>query len=177
MSGTSAASAATFRFDLDDVPSTDVHVRPYAAPGAAARPAPEKPDPTNAEFVRYLWALAAARRAQIPMRLTSVSVNATQRVLEQAARAAWEGRTPALLLAVLSLIVDDWRAPLHTTGAWDEWVLEWWSAGARKLTLHVDDTAIEYVKVWGTDIDSEMEAGAVGVDETFVDLWAWLNET
>lgn len=63
--------------------------------------------------------------------------------------------------------------PLLTRGAWDEPVLEWWSSGPRKLTIHIGPTDITYVKVWGPDIEHEMEEGRMS-DTTIGELWAWL---
>lgn len=54
-------------------------------------------------------------------------------------------------------------------------VLEWWAAGGKKLTLYVYESWIEYVKVWGANIDIEMEDGKLSGGVRFSDLWSWLS--
>lgn len=57
---------------------------------------------------------------------------------------------------------------------WDDVVMEWWN-GQRKLTLYFQpDGEIQFTKVWGADIDTEMEDGILG-DCTFESLWDWLQ--
>jgi hypothetical protein len=67
--------------------------------------------------------------------------------------------------------------PLETIGAWGQNVLEWWN-GNKKLTIHFDindDSRVSYVKVWGPDMDSEMETGSLEY-EGFKELWKWLQD-
>lgn len=54
-------------------------------------------------------------------------------------------------------------------------VVELWR-GPRKVTLdvHLDGRPAEYTKVWGPDLDTEMETGTVGVEATAEALFAWL---
>jgi hypothetical protein len=56
----------------------------------------------------------------------------------------------------------------------EEIVFEWWS-GARKLSVYVSEKEIQYIKVWGIDINQEMEDGELSTDSKFSDLWAWLT--
>lgn len=51
-----------------------------------------------------------------------------------------------------------WDAPNVTASPLGEVVLEWWNH-EKKLTLYVDKEQTEYVKVWGDDIDTEMDDG------------------
>lgn len=54
-------------------------------------------------------------------------------------------------------------------------VFEWWS-GARKLTVYVTPSQMSYVRVWGDDMDEEMEDGEIDdLDYDFTALWGWLN--
>ena len=56
----------------------------------------------------------------------------------------------------------------------DEIVLEWWK-GEKKLAIYASPGAIEYVKVWGPDIFSEMEDGNIENAQDFQSLWRWLT--
>jgi hypothetical protein len=59
-----------------------------------------------------------------------------------------------------------------TAGVNGEVVLEWWH-GEKKLTVYVTSESVEYLKVWGDDIGSEMEDGdAAPVAPA---LWRWLT--
>jgi hypothetical protein len=54
-------------------------------------------------------------------------------------------------------------------------VLEWWLLG-KKLTVYVSQQETAYIKVWGDDIDNDMEDGVLqSVPADFVDLWTWIN--
>jgi hypothetical protein len=55
----------------------------------------------------------------------------------------------------------------------EEVVFEWWS-GKRKLSVYIGEKAIRYIKVWGIDINQEMEDGELSTGSKFSDLWAWL---
>jgi len=72
----------------------------------------------------------------------------------------------------------------HGWAVWDpnvtlslegEIVLEWWN-GEKKLTIYVSRDAADFVKVWGPDIDSQMEDGEISGPSGWVSLWEWLTE-
>jgi hypothetical protein len=53
--------------------------------------------------------------------------------------------------------------------------LEWWH-NSRSLTVYINsDNAIEYLKVWGTDITSDMEDGSVTLLTDVISLLKWLH--
>jgi hypothetical protein len=53
--------------------------------------------------------------------------------------------------------------------------LEWWH-NSRSLTVYINsDNAIEYLKVWGTDITSDMEDGSVTYLTDVISLLKWLH--
>jgi len=82
----------------------------------------------------------------------------------------------AWLDAQAQLVGPRWRSPLRNTSPWGEQVFEWWH-GERKLTVYFQNTAdVEYMKVWGPDVDTEMESGNIGAT-AFQDLWRWLHST
>lgn len=54
-------------------------------------------------------------------------------------------------------------------------VMEWWR-GLKKLTLYL--AAAEkpiFVRVWGDDIDTEMDDGTLAAVDDFAKLWVFLN--
>ena len=67
-----------------------------------------------------------------------------------------------------------WSAPHVVLDAHGNVVLEWWE-GQKKLTIYVHPGPVEYVKVWGPDIFSEMEDGEVEGVEDRRALWNWLT--
>jgi hypothetical protein len=75
-----------------------------------------------------------------------------------------------------TLTIDrGWIAPHVVADAHGNVVLEWWE-GRKKLTIYVYPETVEYVKVWGPDIFSEMEDGEVEGAEDHRALWRWLTE-
>jgi hypothetical protein len=66
-----------------------------------------------------------------------------------------------------------WIRPHVVADADGDVVFEWWN-GRKKLTVYVTPNTVEYVKVEGPDIASDMEDGTVGVDRARLDLWHWL---
>lgn len=66
-----------------------------------------------------------------------------------------------------------WCEPLINLGIDSEIVFEWWHEN-KKLTVYILGNTAEYIKVWGTDIDNEMEDGSVTSPAELTDLWKWL---
>jgi hypothetical protein len=67
----------------------------------------------------------------------------------------------------------EWIAPLVVADAHRNVVFEWWE-GQKKLTVYVTPIGVEYVKVWGPDIFSEMDDGDIKGAEDRRTLWRWL---
>lgn len=66
-----------------------------------------------------------------------------------------------------------WFAP-HVTKLDDSVVLEWWH-NERKITIDVHTDKIEYMRVWGDNIDTEMADGELPLDLSGAhELWDWL---
>ena len=68
------------------------------------------------------------------------------------------------------------RKPLRTPAVsydYDGYITLVWRNGKHELYLEVNDEEIEYVKVWGANIDSEMDAGVPNKDN-YLTLWEWL---
>jgi len=55
-----------------------------------------------------------------------------------------------------------------------EIVFEWWH-NQKKITLYFGEENAEYIKVWGTDIDTEMDSGPLSDGWILTSLWLWLN--
>ena len=77
-----------------------------------------------------------------------------------------------LFLEVVDL-GQKWMKPNVTASADGEVVFEWWN-GTKKLTIYIGDQSAEYVKVWGTDIDTEMSDGNADLSSIRQSLWRWL---
>jgi hypothetical protein len=67
-----------------------------------------------------------------------------------------------------------WGLPLINVGFDSEVILEWWHKD-RKLDFDILSSNIDYMKVWGADIDSEMEDGSITINESVLtSLWKWI---
>lgn len=67
-----------------------------------------------------------------------------------------------------------WIAPNVVADADGNVVFEWWE-DQKKLTIYIHPETVEYVKVWGPDIFSEMENGEAEGIEARRMLWNWLT--
>lgn len=66
-----------------------------------------------------------------------------------------------------------WNDPLLNIGIENEIVLEWWN-NSKKLTIYVDEDSIDVLKVWGADIDNEMEDDSINLKQDLTSLWEWI---
>lgn len=66
-----------------------------------------------------------------------------------------------------------WRDPFVSLDESGNIVFEWWNEN-KKVTLYVLPEASEFIKSWGTDIETEMMADELHGQE-FQDIWRWLN--
>lgn len=64
--------------------------------------------------------------------------------------------------------------PLINSNDEGEIVLEWWHR-ARKLTVYVEAAQINFVRVWGADISTQMDDGIVQNPQHFLQIWRWLH--
>ena len=68
-----------------------------------------------------------------------------------------------------------WNLPLVNVGFDSEVLLEWWNKD-RKLDFEILGSNIDYIKVWGADIDNEMEDGSITINESeLISLWKWIT--
>ncbi len=68
---------------------------------------------------------------------------------------------------------DRWFRPFISSDENGDVVFEWWR-DERKLTVFVTPTTVDYIKVWGVNIFTEMEDGTLHTDATVRDVWQWL---
>jgi hypothetical protein len=66
-----------------------------------------------------------------------------------------------------------WTDPLVNITLEEEICYEWWYH-TRKLTIYVYDLTVQYIKVWGADIENEMEDGSICNIQDLTDLWVCL---
>ncbi|MBR8828429.1 MAG: hypothetical protein DSM107014_11115 [Gomphosphaeria aponina SAG 52.96 = DSM 107014] len=67
-----------------------------------------------------------------------------------------------------------WSVPLINVTEAQEIVLEWWNK-TKKITIYIDQETIDYIKVWGPDMDNEMEEGSITLDQDLKNFWNWIN--
>lgn len=76
------------------------------------------------------------------------------------------------LRKIVSLRKYWWSEPLVNISD-SELVFEWWHDG-KKITVYFSETDAEFIKVWGADIDNEMEEGIAETNDQIESLWKWL---
>jgi hypothetical protein len=69
--------------------------------------------------------------------------------------------------------LGSWSSPHITLSENNEIVFEWWQ-GRKKITFYFGNGQPEYIKIWGANIDSEMDSGALTDGWTLTSLWLWL---
>jgi hypothetical protein len=67
-----------------------------------------------------------------------------------------------------------WQDPLVNITFEHEIVLEWWNK-SKKITVYVSEEAIDYIKVWGADMDDEMAEGSINLNDDLTDLSQWIS--
>lgn len=82
-----------------------------------------------------------------------------------------EARLPELYR--LSKVQGVWREPHVSASEAGEISFEWWS-GPRKVTMYFSDDAIEIMRVWGVNMDTEMELQLMPKLDSFPAVWSWL---
>lgn len=86
-------------------------------------------------------------------------------------------RAYILLDTFLSAVIDSgriWRPPFISSDENGHITIEW-KSGRHELHLEFSQETEEYIKIWGTNIESEMHLGILTPAE-YVNLWDWLND-
>lgn len=73
----------------------------------------------------------------------------------------------------LSTLQGVWREPHVSASEAGEISFEWWS-GPRKVTMYFTDHAAEIMRVWGVDMNTEMELQPMPTLDSFPAVWSWL---
>ena len=71
------------------------------------------------------------------------------------------------------MVADRWVAPHVSASEIGEITFEWWE-DARKLTIYFGDHSIEVLRVWGPDMDQEMDHHQIVKTAQLAPAWAWL---
>jgi len=83
-------------------------------------------------------------------------------------------RASAALTELYRVCSGAWLPPHISASEEGEITFEWWS-GARKLTMYIGATSMEVLKVWGVDLNNEMESVVLRDATNFGPVWAWLH--
>jgi hypothetical protein len=78
------------------------------------------------------------------------------------------------LIVVRASKLSGWRTPHITSSEQGEIVCEWWRK-EKKLTIYFGDDGVEFIKVWGADIEKDMESGDLATEWDVVAVWRWLQ--
>jgi hypothetical protein len=70
--------------------------------------------------------------------------------------------------------LGSWSSPHITLSENGEVVFEWWQHN-KKITLYFGESEPEFIKVWGTDIETEMDSGPLTDGWTLTSVWLWLH--
>lgn len=60
----------------------------------------------------------------------------------------------------------------------EDLIFEWWN-NHKKLTIYLNKESfqIDYIQVWGSDVQNEMQEGTIKNLDTFKTIFKWLNKT
>lgn len=73
----------------------------------------------------------------------------------------------------LAMVADRWVPPHISASESGEVTFEWWD-DVRKLTVYFGDHDMEVIRVWGTDMDHEMDHSQIVKTAQVARAWAWL---
>lgn len=113
---------------------------------------------------------------QLPIRGYSLNHKTYRRIAELGADNETYKYTLEWLKRLHKVITSNqmwWREPLVNLSFDSEIVFEWWHKN-KKLTVYILGNTVEYIKVWGIDIDNEMEDGSATSPVELMNLWKWL---
>ena len=76
---------------------------------------------------------------------------------------------------MLDVVISEgqpWLMPFISSDE-DGYITVAWHKGEHELHLDITETELEYTKVWGIKIDTEMDEGVLK-SENYLELWEWL---
>ena len=74
----------------------------------------------------------------------------------------------------LSVTDHKWIDPLFITSDEDGDIEVSWYHGKHELHMTINEVEMEYIKVWGIKIDTEMDCDTLTDNNSFIELWDWL---
>lgn len=80
-----------------------------------------------------------------------------------------------LMEKLLDAVISEgypWFMPFISSDE-DGYITAAWHKGKHELHLDITETEVEYTKVWGIKIDTEMHEGVLKSDD-YLELWEWL---
>jgi hypothetical protein len=80
-----------------------------------------------------------------------------------------------ILSALLNLVVETgslWLTPFISSDEDGKITVEW-HKGSHELHLEIGEQEVEYIKVWGSNIQNEMQIGSYDKNN-YLTLWEWL---
>lgn len=76
----------------------------------------------------------------------------------------------------VAMLAGIWIPPHISASEAGEITFEWWE-GSRKLTIYFGDHDMEVIRVWGADMEHEMDQRVVAGPADLAPAWAWLYGT
>lgn len=73
----------------------------------------------------------------------------------------------------LAMVAGSWVPPHISASEDGEITFEWWE-GARKLTIYFGANHMEVIRVWGTNMEHEMDHRFISDPAELAPAWAWL---
>ena len=132
-------------------------------------PAPQSDSASN-QFARLLTLGSQTKLARIRTLKEDWDGYGSAKPMSEAIANA-EARLPELYR--LSTIQGVWREPHISASEAGEISFEWWS-GPRKVTMYFGADTVEIIKVWGVNMDTEMDLQQMLTLDSFPAVWAWL---
>lgn len=133
-------------------------------------PAPEQAEAQANQLARFFTVTSQEKLASLLLLPEDWDGNGSLKPAETAVANA-SARLPELYR--LTTVRGVWREPLVGASEAGEVTFEWWS-GPRKVTMYFGPQSVEVIRVWGVNINTEMEHQLMPTLDAFPAVWAWL---
>lgn len=105
---------------------------------------------------------------------TKIAELAARAEVPPSPRAVNSARSYLRIIFCRAANLGSWSSPHITSSETGEVVFEWWHRN-KKITLYFGDGEAEFIKVWGTNIQTEMDSGVLADGWPLTSLWLWLH--
>lgn len=79
------------------------------------------------------------------------------------------------LLGLTAQVGNHYPAPLISDTNDGGVMYEWWNHELhRKLTVYIYGGSPHYIRVWGANINTEMDEGSAEPIDSFIPIWRWV---